>query len=241
MKSTRTRIGLVLESGEPREVHHFCTLIGYGCGAINPYLAFETLDDMIGQGMLKNVDHQKACYNFVKAATKGVVKVVSKMGISTIQSYRGAQIFEAVGLSAERGGQVFHLDPDPHRGRGYQRHHQGSARCVTSTPSRIARRTATRSTWAASINGARMVRLHLFSPQTMHALQKSVRTGSYDEFKKYTALVDEQHKTALYPAWPARLQGWHPDSDRGSGVRRVDHQAFQIRRDELRLDQQGSA
>src|SRR5205085_1813624 len=95
----RTRVGLVLESGEPREVHHFSVLIGYGCGAINPYLAFETLDDMIRQGLLVNVDHKTACKNFVKAAVKGVVKVTSKMGISTIQSYRGAQIFEAVGLN----------------------------------------------------------------------------------------------------------------------------------------------
>src|SRR5678810_1419944 len=97
-EGTRTQVGLVLESGEPREVHHFSLLIGYGCGAINPYLAFETLDDMIREGLLVNVDHKTACKNYVKAAVKGVVKVISKMGISTIQSYRGAQIFEAVGL-----------------------------------------------------------------------------------------------------------------------------------------------
>src|SRR5262249_49804344 len=98
-KGTRTRVDLVLESGEPREVHHFATLIGYGCGAINPYLAFETLDDMIRQGMAVNTDHKTACKNFVKAATKGVIKVASKIGISTLQSYRGAQIFECVGLN----------------------------------------------------------------------------------------------------------------------------------------------
>ena len=97
-EGTRTRVGLVLESGEPREVHHFSLLIGYGAGAINPYLAFETLDDMIRQGLLVKINHHDACHNFVKAAVKGVVKVISKMGISTIQSYRGAQIFEAVGL-----------------------------------------------------------------------------------------------------------------------------------------------
>src|SRR5580693_631411 len=97
-EGTRTRVGLVLESGEPREVHHFSLLIGYGAGAINPYVAFETLDDMIRQGLLVNVAHKDACKNYVKAAVKGVVKVISKMGISTIQSYRGAQIFEAIGL-----------------------------------------------------------------------------------------------------------------------------------------------
>src|SRR5208282_2769692 len=97
-QGTRTRVGLVLESGEPREVHHFALLIGYGCSAINPYVAFETLDDMIRQKLLVDIAHKEACKNYVKAAVKGVVKVISKMGISTIQSYRGAQIFEAIGL-----------------------------------------------------------------------------------------------------------------------------------------------
>jgi glutamate synthase (ferredoxin) len=83
-EGTRTRVGLVLESGEPREVHHFSLLIGYGCGAINPYLAYETLDDMIRQKLLVGVDHKTAVKNFTKAAVKGVVKVASKMGISTI-------------------------------------------------------------------------------------------------------------------------------------------------------------
>ena len=94
----RTRVSLVLETGEAREVHHFALLIGYGCSAINPYVAFETIDDMIREGLLPNVDHKTACKNFVKAASKGVIKVMSKMGISAIQSYRGAQVFEAVGL-----------------------------------------------------------------------------------------------------------------------------------------------
>lgn len=91
---TRTRVGLVLESGEPREVHHFALLIGYGCGAINPYLAFESINDMIKQGLLVNVDYKTAVKNYIKSATKGVTKVASKIGISTIQSYRGAQILK---------------------------------------------------------------------------------------------------------------------------------------------------
>ena len=94
----RTRVSLVLETGEAREVHHFALLIGYGCSAINPYVAFETIDDMIREGLLPNLDHKTACKNYVKAASKGVIKVMSKMGISAIQSYRGAQVFEAVGL-----------------------------------------------------------------------------------------------------------------------------------------------
>ena len=98
-EGTRTRTSLVLESGEPREVHHFALLLGFGAGAINPYLAFETLDDMIRQGILTGIDHKHAVKNFLKAAGKGVVKTMAKMGISTIQSYRGAQIFEAIGIN----------------------------------------------------------------------------------------------------------------------------------------------
>ncbi|MCE2714331.1 MAG: glutamate synthase subunit alpha, partial [Acidibacter sp.] len=94
----RMRVSLALETGEAREVHHFALLIGYGCSVINPYLAFETLDGMIRDDLLPNVDHKLACANFAKAATKGVVKVMSKMGISAVQSYHGAQVFEAVGL-----------------------------------------------------------------------------------------------------------------------------------------------
>ncbi|MGH8597571.1 MAG: glutamate synthase central domain-containing protein, partial [Gammaproteobacteria bacterium] len=104
----RMRVGLIVESGEPREVHHFCTLIGYGADAVNPYVAFETLDDLIQQGIIKDEAvkdrkagealHDTTVRNYIKAVNKGLVKVMSKMGISTVQSYRGAQIFEAIGL-----------------------------------------------------------------------------------------------------------------------------------------------
>ena len=92
------KVGLIVESAEPRETHHMALLLGYGAGAINPYLAFETLDDLIRQDLLNGIDHAQAVKNYIKALNKGVVKVISKMGISTIQSYRGAQIFEAIGL-----------------------------------------------------------------------------------------------------------------------------------------------
>ena len=98
-EGTRTRCALVLESGDAREVHHFALLIGYGAGAVNPYLAFETLDDMIRQGSCRASTHDKAIRNYIKALNKGMLKVMSKMGISTLASYCGAQIFEAVGLS----------------------------------------------------------------------------------------------------------------------------------------------
>src|SRR5207342_3297953 len=99
-EGTRTKATLIIETGEAREVHHYCLLIGYGASAVNPYLAFETLDDMIRQDVLF-LEHKKAVYHYIKAVNKGVLKVMSKMGISTLQSYRGAQIFEAIGLNED--------------------------------------------------------------------------------------------------------------------------------------------
>src|SRR5207344_650941 len=97
-EGTRTRCGLVLETGDAREVHHCALLLGYGAGAVNPYLAFETLDDMIRQKLIGGVTHAQAVEHYIHALNKGILKVMSKMGISTLQSYCGAQIFEAVGL-----------------------------------------------------------------------------------------------------------------------------------------------
>src|SRR5207245_6492899 len=94
----RPKATVIVETGDARDVHHYCLLIGYGASAINPYLAFETLDDMIQQELLTAIDHRKAVNHYTKAVKKGVLKVMSKMGISTLQSYRGAQIFEAIGL-----------------------------------------------------------------------------------------------------------------------------------------------
>ncbi|MCB1279028.1 glutamate synthase large subunit [Prosthecobacter sp.] len=192
-KGTRTQCDLVLESGEPREVHHFCTLIGYGCGAINPYLAFETLDDMIRQGLLVGVDHQKAVYNYIKAATKGVIKVASKIGISTMQSYRGAQIFEAVGLSQSVVDKYFTWTATRVEGsdikviaeEAIQRHMRGF-------PDRDSQ------VHALDVGGDYQWRkegeAHLFNPLTIHTLQKAVRTGNYDTFKQYSTLVNTQVK-----------------------------------------------
>ena len=119
----RTRASLVLETGEAREVHHFSLLIGYGVSAINPYLAFETIDRMIHEGLLTNIDHKTACKNFVKAASKGVIKVASKMGISSLQSYRGAQVFEALGLRQDVIDEYFIVD-----GLARRRHRHGRDR-----------------------------------------------------------------------------------------------------------------
>ncbi|MCC6297133.1 MAG: glutamate synthase large subunit, partial [Pseudomonadales bacterium] len=187
----RTRIGLVLESGEPREVHHFALLVGYGVGAVNPYLAFETLDDMIREGLLVGVDHETACKNFVKAAVKGVVKVISKMGISTIQSYRGAQIFEAVGLDRSLVDKYFTWTPSRIGGASLATIAEESAlRHRQAFPERPLE------THTLAVGGEYQWRadgeLHLFSPQTVHKLQRAVRDGNYQVFKEYTALVNDQ-------------------------------------------------
>ena len=192
-EGTRTRAGIVLESGEPRQVHHFSLLLGYGCGAINPYLAFETLDDMIRQGLLVNVDHKTAVKNFAKAAVKGVIKVASKMGISTIQSYRGAQIFEAVGLNKAIIDKYFTWTASRVEGAGMD---------VIAGETLLRHKHAfddrASNTNTLDVGGEYQWRadgeLHLFNPLTIHTLQKAVRGGSYDDFKKYAALINEQEK-----------------------------------------------
>ena len=190
-EGTRTRVGLVLESGEPREVHHFSLLIGYGCGAINPYLAYETLDDMIRQGLLVNIDHKTAVKNFTKAVVKGVVKVASKMGISTIQSYRGAQIFEAIGLDDAVIDKYFTWTPSRVGGIGIEEiAKEVLARHEHAFPDRQT------NGHTLDVGGQYQWRadgeLHLFNPQTVHKLQKAVRNADYKTFKEYSALVNTQ-------------------------------------------------
>jgi glutamate synthase (NADPH/NADH) large chain len=106
-EKTRTRVGLVVEAGDVREVHHVALLVGYGAAAVNPYLAMESVEDLVNQGVITGVTPEKAVRNLIKALGKGVLKVMSKMGISTIASYTGAQVFEAVGLSHELVDEYF--------------------------------------------------------------------------------------------------------------------------------------
>ncbi|KUP20607.1 glutamate synthase large subunit [Paenibacillus sp. DMB5] len=190
---SRTKVSILLESGEPREVHHYALLLGYGVSAVNPYLAFESLDDMIGQGLLRGISHEKAVKNYIKAATKSVVKILSKMGISTIQSYRGAQIFEAVGLSTEFVDRYFTWTPSRIGGIGLAEvaaealmHHNraftdkdGNDKVLDSGGDYQ---------WRSDGED------HLFNPQTIHLLQHSVRSGDYALYKKYAALVQGESK-----------------------------------------------
>jgi glutamate synthase (ferredoxin) len=190
---TRTRIGLILESGEPREVHHHALLLGYGCGAINPYLAFETLDDMIQQGLLVNVDHATACKNYIKAATKGVIKVASKIGISTLQSYRGAQIFEAIGLNQAVIDRYFTWTASRIEGADLEVIAQEAAlRHRHAFPDREV------NGHTLDVGGEYQWRkdgeAHLFSPQTIHTLQQAVKTGDYSQYQQYANLVNQQQQ-----------------------------------------------
>ena len=190
----RTRAGLIIECGDAREVHHFALLLGYGAGTINPYVAFETLDQMIRDGYIKpEIDHAQAVYRYRKAIKKGVVKVMSKMGISTIQSYRGAQIFEAVGLNKEFIDTYFEKTASRIGGVGL-------AEIAEETLSHHRRAYGDREVGPEMLDEGgqyqwrRDGEYHLFNPETIFKLQHASQAGRYDIFKKYTKLVDEQNE-----------------------------------------------
>ncbi len=192
-QGTRTKVGILLESGEPREVHHFALLLGYGASAVNPYLAFETLDDLIRQGLLRNLSHEKAVKNYIKAVTKGVVKILSKMGISTIQSYRGAQIFEAIGLKQDVIDQYFTWTPSRIGGIGLDviaqealaAHFRGFAKRDGASGELDS---------GGDYQWRQDGEDHLFNPKTIHTLQMATRTGNYELYKKYSALVNGEYE-----------------------------------------------
>ena len=189
----RTRLGLILESGEPRETHHFAVLLGYGIGAINPYLAFDSLNDLIQKRYLPQMNQSEAVENFIKAANKGLVKIMSKMGISTIQSYCGAQVFEAIGLEKEFVDKYFTWTASRIGGIGIdviakeisQRHNN-------AYPSRDIKQKELE--WGGEYQWRRDGEYHLFNPDTVFKLQHATRSGQYEIFREYTALVDEQNE-----------------------------------------------
>jgi glutamate synthase (ferredoxin) len=193
-KGQRTQAGLVIECGDAREVHHFALLLGYGAGTINPYVAFETLDDMRNQGMIRpEIDHAAAIYRYRKAIKKGVVKVMSKMGISTIQSYRGAQIFEAIGLKQEFIDRYFDKTASRIGGIGLEEitqetlyHHRRAYAERDAGPDLLEE--------GGQYQWRRDGEYHLFNPETVFRLQHATHAGRYDIFKKYTTLVDEQNE-----------------------------------------------
>jgi glutamate synthase (ferredoxin) len=189
---SRGKIGMVLESAEPREVHHFALLIGYGCSAINPYLAFATLEDLIQQGLLTKTDHKTAVKKYIKAVVKGVVKTMAKMGISTVQSYRGAQIFEAVGLNSDVINKYFTWTSSRIQGAGLDViAAEALARHSHAFPNRQVNGTLEPGGQYQWRDGGEY---HLFNPQTVHKLQNACRTGSYKIFQEYAETVNNQAK-----------------------------------------------
>lgn len=190
-KGTRTSVSILVESGEPREVHHFATLIGYGAEGINPYLVFDIIRDLMGKGEIQSDSLDTAVGHYIKAVTDGVVKVLSKMGISTIQSYRGAQIFEAVGIhmnviekyftrtSSRLGGielQMIEKETVMRHENAYQ-HERGDALTLDSGDEFQYRQ-----------NGED----HQYNPATIHTLQHACRTNDYEVFKKYSKMLTDE-------------------------------------------------
>ena len=187
----RTRCGLVIEAGDAREVHHCALLLGYGAGAVNPYLAFETLDDMVRQRILTGLSHEQAVKHYVRALNKGILKIMSKMGVSTVQSYCGSQLFEAIGLEAPFVDRYFTRTVSRIGGIGIdvvaeevrRRHaHAFPARPVGTAELM----------WGGEYQWRRDGEFHLFNPETVFRLQHATRAGRYEIFKEYTRLVDDQ-------------------------------------------------
>jgi glutamate synthase (ferredoxin) len=192
-EGTRTRCGLIVETGDAREVHHVCLLIGYGAGAVNTWLAFETLDDMIRQKLITGVDHKTAVKNYIKALNKGVLKVMSKMGISTLQSYCGAQIFEAIGLEKAMVDRYFTWTASRVGGIGLdviaeevRRRHEHAFPARPLGTAEL--------DWGGEYQWRRDGEYHLFNPDTVYKLQHATRAKRYDIYRQYTTLVDEQNR-----------------------------------------------
>jgi glutamate synthase domain-containing protein 2/glutamate synthase domain-containing protein 1/glutamate synthase domain-containing protein 3 len=187
---TRTRCGMIVESGEPREIHHFALLIGYGASAFNPYLAYETVVDLVETGVIKGLMAEEAVENYRKAIGKGLLKVMSKMGISTLQSYHGAQIFEAVGLSRELIDKHFTWTASQIEGIGLdviaaevKARHDRAYRALASLDGDLDA--------GGQYQWRRRGEHHMYNPETIAKLQHAVRSGKYALFKQYSALVND--------------------------------------------------
>ncbi|WP_416211766.1 glutamate synthase large subunit [Microbacterium xanthum] len=192
-KETRMKVGLVVEAGDVREVHHVATLIGYGASAVNPYLAMETVEYLVRAGYITGITPAKAVANLIKALGKGVLKIMSKMGISTVSSYAGAQVFEAVGLSQEFVDKYFTGTETKLGGVGLDViASENASRHDYAYPEDGAVRAHERLWTGGEYQWRRDGSPHLFNPDTVFRLQHATRTGRYDIFREYTKLVDDQ-------------------------------------------------
>lgn len=192
-KVLRTEIGLILESGEPREVHHFCTLIGYGVTAINPYLALETVRDLQARKRLGDITPEQAEKNYIKAAVGGIMKVMSKMGISTVRSYHGAQIFEALGLNTNFINKFFVNTPTRIGGIGLG----GVAHEALARYERAFKSDETvlePGGWYGPVKDGEE---HLFNPKTIDLLQESLINSDYAKYKEYSKAIRNDYHVTL--------------------------------------------
>jgi glutamate synthase (NADPH/NADH) large chain len=194
----RMKVGIIVEAGDVREVHHVALLIGYGASAINPYLAMETCEELVRSGMITSVSPEKAVKNVIKALGKGVLKIMSKMGISTVSSYAGAQAFEAVGLSQEFVDQYFTGTTSKLGGIGIDViAAENLSRHTSAYPAEGAILAHERLTTGGEYQWRRDGAPHLFNPETVFRLQHSTRTRRYDIFREYTKLVDDQAESLM--------------------------------------------
>ncbi len=194
----RTKVGLLVEAGDVREVHHVALLVGYGAAAVNPYLAMESVEDLVRSGALPGVTADRAVANLIKALGKGVLKVMSKMGISTVSSYCGAQVFEAVGLAQELVDLHFTGTVSQLGGVGLDviAAEVAARHAVAYPPEGV--HPAHRTLWiGGEYQWRREGEPHLFDPETVFRLQHSTRQRRYDVYKEYTARVDEQSERLM--------------------------------------------
>ncbi len=192
-RNTRTRVSLIVEAGDVREVHHVALLIGYGAAAVNPYLAMETVEGLARDGSLGGVSPEKAVANLIKALGKGVLKVMSKMGISTVASYRGAQTFEAVGLAPSVVDEYFTGTTSRLGGVGLDVvAAESAARHADAYPASGNPQAHRRLNVGGEYKWRRDGEEHLFDPETVFRLQHSTRTRQLDVFRQYTRRIDDQ-------------------------------------------------
>jgi glutamate synthase (NADPH/NADH) large chain len=196
-EKTRTQVGLIVESGDAREVHHMALLVGFGAGAINPYLAFESIEDMIREDVhgLGGVDAEYALKKYIKASGKGILKVMSKMGVSTVASYTGAQIFEAIGLGTELIDEYFTGTVSRLGGIGLDEvASEVASRHAVACPKNPERRAHRKLELGGEYQWRREGEHHVFNPETVFKLQHATRAKRYDIFRQYTQLVNDQSK-----------------------------------------------
>jgi glutamate synthase (NADPH) large chain len=204
---TRTRVGLIVESGDARECHHVALLLGYGAAAVCPYLAIETVEELVRRGTLRGVTEQQAGANLIKALGKGVLKIMSKMGVSTVASYTGAQLFEAVGLGEEVMDSCFAGTSSPLRGIGFAEiAAEVGRRHAIAYPPRGGR-PHRRLEIGGDYQWRREGEPHLFSPEAVFKLQHATRSGQARVFREYTRLVDDQSAKLMTLRGLLRIRG----------------------------------